>query len=298
MGPAETIAKMKADRATWSPEQILHDLEALPPLPDEYDPQWQEDDAWQSAYKLIALSDLVAEHRLADGVGLVLDRMAHGDPGETMRGMRHALEAAVKPEWWRLAEICLSRCSSPRPGTRYWAVDELGVIRDPAAVPALVELLEDPEPEIAVVACRALLMIGQTHPEIRDAAGDALRAAAERRPEVAEELEADAGANAAEQGEAAKPSGGNGIPPRKPRAAKAAPARKAPAKKAAAKAAPAKKAAAKAAPAKKASAKKASAKKASAKKAPAKKAAGKAPAKKAPAKKAAAKKAPAKKKRR
>lgn len=287
MGPAETIAKLKADRATWSPEQILDDLEALPPLPDEYDPQWQEDDAWQAAYKLIALSDLVGEHRLADGVGLVLDRMSHGDPGETMRGMRHSLEAAVKPEWWRLAEICLSRCNSPRPGTRYWAVDELGVIRDPASVPALVELLDDPESGVAVVACRALLMIGQTHPEIRDAAADALRSAAERRPEVAEELEADAGANGVAQDEPAPAA-------KKPRSAavKAAPAKKAAGKKAAAKPA-AKKAATKKPMGKRAATKKPPAKKAVARKPAGKKAA----AKKAPAKKVAAKKAPAKKRR-
>ena len=50
---------------------------------------------WARAHLLVALAHLVAHRRLEAGVGLVLDRMCFGDPGETMRDLRHSLEATV-----------------------------------------------------------------------------------------------------------------------------------------------------------------------------------------------------------
>jgi hypothetical protein len=155
----EAIDYFATEREQRSDASILDELRALNPLPDEQDEAaWQLDATWQSTHLLIALAQHVAKRRLEAGVGLILDNMCFGDPYEVMRGMRHKLEAAVAPDWQRLAEICISRCSSERAGTRYWAVDELGILRDPSALPAVLALFNDREPQVAVNAFRAASM--------------------------------------------------------------------------------------------------------------------------------------------
>ena len=116
----------------------------------------------------------------------MLDKMCFGDPGEIMRGMRHSLEAALSPDWPLLTDICVARCSSDRAGTRYWAVDELGVLRDPNAIPTILSLFEDRERDIAILAFRSAGMVLQRQPELRATVIKALRLLAQQRKELRE----------------------------------------------------------------------------------------------------------------
>jgi hypothetical protein len=168
---------------------ILEEIRALEPLPDETDPSWDHDSIWARTDLLIALADLIAARRLEQGIGLVLDKMCFGDPGEVMRSMRHSLEAAISPDWRRLAEICGERCASERAGTRYWAVQELGVLREPSAMSTILNMFEDREREVALVAFSSAAMVLQWHPELRATATKALRTIAQQRKEVRDEAQ-------------------------------------------------------------------------------------------------------------
>ena len=46
---------------------------------------------------------------------------------DVMRGLRHTFERALPLE--ELADGCLGRLESARPGTRLWVCDQLGVLR-------------------------------------------------------------------------------------------------------------------------------------------------------------------------
>jgi HEAT repeat protein len=84
-------------------------------------------------------------------------------------------------------KVCISRGSSERAGTRYWAVDELGILRDPSALPAVLALFNDREPEVAVNAFRAASATLQQHPRLRGAVVRALEAQVRSREVVRSE---------------------------------------------------------------------------------------------------------------
>jgi len=135
---------------------------------------------------LVALADIVGARKLEGGIGLVLDAMSFGDPGETMRGIRHSLEAAADRHWDRLATICASRCTSDRAGARYWAVQELGVLREPATLPTILAMFDDGF-EIAREAFGSAGMLLQQHEDLRPRVIAALRRARELRPDLRQE---------------------------------------------------------------------------------------------------------------
>jgi hypothetical protein len=109
--PYEIIGDMVSARQSVSDKEILAELSAFPPLPDEDDPAWDQDATWQEAYRFVALSDVAASRRLTPAIRLLLDRACYGDPGEMFRGLRHAVEAIVNPRWSELADICLDAAS-------------------------------------------------------------------------------------------------------------------------------------------------------------------------------------------
>jgi hypothetical protein len=187
--PAEAIAALVAERVSRPASAILDELRECRPLPDESDPAWDADGPWERAYLLTALGDVVAQRRLVEGIGLILDLLPLGDPGEMIRGMRHALESAVDPDWNRLVSVCMSRAASPRAGTRFWAVDELGVLRSPAALPVLIERLEDDVLDVAEAACRGCFMVTQEHSEETARVIAALAGVALKRPELRDAAE-------------------------------------------------------------------------------------------------------------
>ena len=114
--------------------QIIAELEGVPPLADEDDPVWDQENYWHTTAELyLALSDICAKRRLEPAIRLLLQRACYGDPGEIMRGLRHRLEAIVAPNWDRLADICLDLAESSRLGTRLWAIYQLSTLDDARA---------------------------------------------------------------------------------------------------------------------------------------------------------------------
>jgi hypothetical protein len=150
--PAQIIADMVSARASKSDAEVLAELAAFPPLPDENDPAWKKDATWQEAMRFVALADVAAARRLKPAIRLLLDRACYGDPGEMFRGLRHASEAIVSPRWSELVDICLEAATSQRLGTRLWAIDELTILEDERARPIFEESMRTDPKEIRSVA--------------------------------------------------------------------------------------------------------------------------------------------------
>jgi len=155
--PYELIQDLVAQRASWSDADVMAELEQLPPLADEDDPVWDNEDYWNDfAYRYIALSDVAAERRLRPAVRLLLERACNGDPGEIMRGLRHASERTFSPDWSALADVCIELSASKRAGTRWWAIEQLMILDDPRARRVFDKALCDEVAEIRDVAAIGL----------------------------------------------------------------------------------------------------------------------------------------------
>jgi hypothetical protein len=153
----QIIADMAATHSPRSDDEVLAELAAIPPLADESDPCWLNEGYWQRlAYPFLALCQVAAERQLRAAVPLILDRACFGDPGEIMRGLCHTLESIVRPEWSALTGPCIVALQSPRPGTRLWAAQELGRLRDPIAIPALKLAAQDDAQEVRDLSASAL----------------------------------------------------------------------------------------------------------------------------------------------
>jgi hypothetical protein len=151
--PHEIISDIAKSYAEASDQEILNSIKALPPLVDETDPQWGDDLYWRTtAYPFLALVDVAAERKLRPAIQLFLDRACFGDPGEIMRGLRHAFEAIVNPDWAELCDICLRACASPRLGTRLWAINQLTILDDPRAKPIFEQAVHEGPEEIRWIA--------------------------------------------------------------------------------------------------------------------------------------------------
>lgn len=175
--PAAAIARLAAEREARSDEEILAELSALPALPDEDDRAWDDGRVWRQAYLFQALADVASARQLHPAIGLLLERASYGDPGEMMRGLRHALEGIASPDWDFLADRCAEATGSPRPGARYWAIDELGILRAPRTLPVLIAALDDPVPGVRERALESLRRLAIENDECRHGARLALIAA-------------------------------------------------------------------------------------------------------------------------
>lgn len=132
--PHEVIQGLASERATWSDDEVIAEIERMPPLADEGDLAWNDEAYWNEAgYLYVALSEVAAIRNLRPAVRLLLERACNGDPGEMMRGLRHAFERIFNPDWEALADVCLELCGSSRPGTRIWATHQLMILDDPRA---------------------------------------------------------------------------------------------------------------------------------------------------------------------
>lgn len=144
--PYQIIADMVKTRASMSDTEILTELVAISPFPDENDPAWTEDATWQEVHRFLALAEIAAARRLKPAIRVLLDRACYGDPGEVFRGLRHFNEAIVNPKWSELADICLEAATSSRLGTRLWAIDQLMIMDDERARPVFEKSIQaDPE---------------------------------------------------------------------------------------------------------------------------------------------------------
>ena len=148
--PFEIIDAMARERSQRSDQAIIDELNELPALADESDACWNDDSYWtQVAHPYLALAQLAASRRLRAAIRPLLDHACFGDPGEIMRGLRHALEAIVNPDWAGLADICMAAIECGRPGTVLWAVHQLSVLEDERARPMLQEMVRSKHEEIA-----------------------------------------------------------------------------------------------------------------------------------------------------
>jgi hypothetical protein len=137
--PYQIIDDLVAARANRSDAEVLRELADLAPLADEGDPSLD----WLQVYLYLALAGIAAQRKLHPAIKLLLDRASYGDPGETMRGLRHFLEEIVNPDWSKLFELCADAATSPRRGTRMWALSQLAVLRDKRAKPIFEAALSD-----------------------------------------------------------------------------------------------------------------------------------------------------------
>ena len=159
--PAELIAELASEMRGWSDADVLVALEGLAPLAYEDDASWNVDGYWWTvAYRYLALGNVAAERKLRPAVRLLLERACNGDPGEIMRGLRHTCERIFNPEWTALADVCLPLCTSPRTGTRVWAVHQLMILDDPRARPAFERALTDESEEVRSLAAMGLERLG------------------------------------------------------------------------------------------------------------------------------------------
>jgi hypothetical protein len=155
--PYQIIDDLAAAYSRLSDAKVLAKLAKIPPLADEGDPAWQGRRYWRRvAYPYLALWQVAAARRLRAAIPLMLDRACFGDPGEIMRNLCHALEGIVEPDWAALTELCIPALASPRAGTRLWAAEELGRLRDRAAIPALERAAQDEVPEVRQSVASAL----------------------------------------------------------------------------------------------------------------------------------------------
>jgi hypothetical protein len=145
--PWEIIRDLAIKYDKLSDSKVLAKLRTIPPLPDEDDDTAWDNAFWDDvAYHFLALWRVAGSRRLREAIPLILDRACFGDPGETMRGMCHVLEAIVQPNWSDLTPYCVAALKSERPGTRLWAAHQLARLRDAAALPALEAANPDPVP--------------------------------------------------------------------------------------------------------------------------------------------------------
>jgi hypothetical protein len=173
--PAQAIERVKADFRSRSDADLLRELKSLPILPAEDSDAWEAGSQWwQTAERFTALADLAAERQLRTAIPLLLARACYGDPGEMMRGLRHALEAIVAPDYDALTPFCIEAGGSPEPGARLCAVDELGVLRDRRGLAALLAALHDSAAEVRRAACRSISMLARDHADLRSEVVSAL----------------------------------------------------------------------------------------------------------------------------
>jgi hypothetical protein len=85
-----------------------------------------------------------------------LERACNGDPGEMMRGLRHASERIFDPDWAALADVCIELSVSKRPGTRLWAIYQLMILDDPRARQVFDSASHDEISEIRRIAAIGL----------------------------------------------------------------------------------------------------------------------------------------------
>ena len=185
--PAEVIARLVADRAKRTDQELLSELKALKPLPPELSDAWSSDATWAKAHLFVALADLAAKRKLRAAAPLLLERASLGDPGEMMRGLRHSLEKIFKPDWPALTQVCITQLQSGPAGARLWALDQLGVLRDPKSLEAILARLTDEQAEVREFARQAAVMLCDGEAELAATAIKALEAANARFPGEADD---------------------------------------------------------------------------------------------------------------
>jgi HEAT repeat protein len=167
--PADGVRRHRRAIEPLSDERLIARIAATDPLPDggDDDPAWREDATWDRAEFLLAAADAIGERRLLRAIAPLFQRAALGDAYEMMQNLRHGPERAALPDWQALTSIMRPLTRYHRAGCRRWAVRELGILRDPAALEDLVSPLGDEQPLVRSEACMSLGMLGRAVPAAR-----------------------------------------------------------------------------------------------------------------------------------
>lgn len=153
------IAKaVNEERKTWSNQQLLDELQALPPMPDEDDQLWVYSQTWYNAEIYLAQVNEAIERNLEESIPYFYEQASFGDPGEILRGVfKNGLSQIVSGDKAKFIKYALDAYDSPRAGTRYWSVHNLGYFtNDPHVTQTLRAALRDPEKIIRTMAEEAL----------------------------------------------------------------------------------------------------------------------------------------------
>jgi hypothetical protein len=121
----------KAKREGKSDADILAELAGIPPLIDEVDPAWTTgiywtSEAWKAASVFGALTEIATARQLKAAVPLLFDKACLGNPRGLMSGLHYNVAHIVGDDWLFLQAAAHKATQSPHPGTRYWALKELG----------------------------------------------------------------------------------------------------------------------------------------------------------------------------
>jgi HEAT repeat protein len=180
--PADGIRSHRQVFESLSDDELIARIGATEPLPDadDDDPAWDEDATWDRAEFLIAAADEVGDRRLMRAIAPLFQLASLGDAYEMMQGIRHGPERAAAPGWQALTGIMRPLTRHHRAGCRRWAVRELGILRDPAALDDLLSALEDEQPLVRSEACTSLGMLSEDAPALRRQIRGRLQATAKR----------------------------------------------------------------------------------------------------------------------
>lgn len=154
--PADRIEAHATKLRELDDEGFLAAIAGIEPLPDadDLDPAW-DDDAFLRAELLIAVADEIGRRGAVGGIVPLYERAPRGDAFEMMQSLRHGPEQAVGEDTPRLVHIMRGLARNSRPGTRRWAIEELGELADGAAFPEVLAALNDEVPEVRAAACIA-----------------------------------------------------------------------------------------------------------------------------------------------
>ncbi|MBO0803045.1 MAG: HEAT repeat domain-containing protein [Nocardiopsaceae bacterium] len=167
--PADGIRSHRQAFESLTDDELIARIKATEPLPDadDDDPAWDEDATWDRAEFLIAAADEVGDRRLMRAIAPLFQLASLGDAYEMMRDLRHGPERAAAPDWQALTGIIRPLTRHHRAGCRRWAVRELGILRDPAALDDLLSALGDEQPLVRSEACVSLGVLSAEAPALR-----------------------------------------------------------------------------------------------------------------------------------
>ncbi len=147
------MAEFAAGWKNLSDAAFLNMLKKSKPLAGEDDIAWDEEEYWVTGlYRFLAFSREAAKRHLRNAVPLLLDRATEFDQDNLLEGLRHDFEEIFKPDWPALADICIAKAKSKRPGTRKWSLYQLTVLDDPRAAGVFKAALKDKDADIQGLA--------------------------------------------------------------------------------------------------------------------------------------------------
>jgi hypothetical protein len=165
---SDFMAPHRAELATLTNEdELLEVVAELPEMPDEMDPRWDDDDTLSALARLLVCADMIGERGWKRCMVPVFEKAELGDTYDLSQEIRHGPEKAFADDYEAMAELLIPLVVHRRPGTRYWAARELGILRELVALPALITALNDTVTMVAEEAHDSIGMLAQRHEAAR-----------------------------------------------------------------------------------------------------------------------------------